>query len=59
MTSEIPNSPRIPNSLVTCPPSLIGNQNIQQVDLNGTSVKALIDTGSQVSFISNSLYEDH
>ncbi len=57
--SEVEKGPKLTKSLVTCPSSLIGKQNIQDVEINGTSVKALIDTRSQVSLISNSLHEDH
>ncbi len=59
LASEVVKGPNLPKSLVTCPSSLIGKQNIQEVEINGTAIKALIDTGSQVSLISNSLYEDH
>ena len=56
LTSESKKGPKLPKSLVTCPKSLIGKQNLRQVEINGTVVKALIGTGSQVSLISNSLY---
>ena len=38
---------------------MIAKQNLQDIEINGTEVKALIDTGSQVSFVSNSLYGDY
>ena len=59
LASEDVKDPKLSKSLVTCPSSLIGKQNIQEVEINGTAIKALIDTGSQVSLISNSLFEDH
>ena len=59
LASECEKGPKLPKSLVTCPNRLIGKQNVQEVEINGTAVKALIDTGSQVSLISNYLYEDH
>ena len=59
LTSGSKKDLNLTNPLVTCPSSLISKQNVQEIEINGTAIKALIDTGSQVSLISNSLYEDH
>ena len=52
-----PPKKRLPSSTVTCPDRLVGRANIHTIKLNGASCSALIDTGSQVSLISSSLYE--
>ena len=45
------------NTLVTFPNKLVGSENVHSILLNGAVVRSLIDTGSQVSLISKSLYD--
>lgn len=47
------------NTLVTFPNKLVGRENISPVLINGAVINSLIDTGSQVSLISKSLYDKY
>ena len=39
-------------------PKLVGETNTAKININGNTVNALLDTGSSVSVISKSFYED-
>ena len=47
------------NTLVTFPNKLIGRENVHPILMNGAVISALIDTGSQVSIISQSMFDKY
>ena len=47
------------NTLVTFPNKLVGRENLHPILMNGAVVTALIDTGSQVSLISQGMYDKY
>ena len=47
------------DSFISFPNKLIGRQNTHYTMINGAMINALIDTGSQVSIMSTSMYEEY